>query len=62
MPRKVKNRQLDTREARSKLKPRGVPYYCAIGKTDHIGYRRLKGKDGPFHLLHYVGNQNSERD
>jgi len=37
MPRKVKDRKLDSREARSKLKPRGMPYYAAIGKTDAIG-------------------------
>jgi integrase len=62
MPRKVKDRKLDSREARSKLKVRGVPYYTAIGKTDHIGYRRLKGKDGTWHWRRYVGDQNSERD
>jgi integrase len=62
MPRKVKDRKFDSREARSKLKVRGVPYYCAIGKTDHIGYRRLKGKDGTWHWRRYVGDQNSERD
>jgi len=62
MPRKVKDRKLDSPEARSKLKVRGVPYYCAIGKTDHIGYRRLKGKDGTWHWRRYVGDQNSERD
>jgi integrase len=62
MPRTVRDRKIDTREARSKLKPRGMPYYCAIGKTDSIGYRRLKGKDGTWHWRRYVGDQNSERD
>jgi integrase len=62
MPRKILNRRLDSREARSKLRVRGVPYYCAIGKTDHIGYRRLKGKDGTWLWRWYVGDQNSERD
>jgi integrase len=62
MPRKVKDRKVDTREVRSKLKPRGMPYYCAIGKIDAIGYRRLKGKDGTWHWRRYVGDQNSERD
>jgi integrase len=62
MPRKVKDRKLDSREARSKLKVRGMPYYAAIGKTDAIGYRRLKGKDGTWHWRRYVGDQNSERD
>ena len=62
MPRKVKDRKLDSREARSKLKPRGMPYYCAIDKKDSIGYRRLKGKAGTWHWRRYIGDQNSERD
>jgi integrase len=62
MPRKVKDRKLDSREARSKLKPRGMPYYTAIGKLDAIGYRRLKAKDGTWHWRRYIGDQNGERD
>jgi integrase len=62
MPRKVKDRKLDSREARSKLKPRPMPYNAAIGKRDAIAYRRLKGKDGTFHWRRYVGDQNPERD
>jgi hypothetical protein len=31
MARKVKDKVLDTREARGKLKARGKPYYRAIG-------------------------------
>jgi integrase len=62
MPRKVKDRKLDSREARSKLKPRGMPYYSPIGKLDAIGYRRVKGKDGTWHWRRYVGYQSRERD
>ena len=57
MPRKVKHRELDLREARSKLKPRGMPYYGAIDKKLHIGYRRLKGKAGTWWARHYIGER-----
>ena len=43
MPRKVRDRILDTRAAREKLKPSGKPYYRAIGPDVHLGYR--KGRD-----------------
>jgi len=60
MPRKVKNRSLDSREARSRLKPRGVPYFAALDKNSHVGYRRLKGKSGTWWGRHYGGNQKYE--
>ncbi|MFZ0528332.1 MAG: site-specific integrase [Xanthobacteraceae bacterium] len=62
MPRKVKHRELDSREARSKLKPRGMPYYGAIDKKLHIGYRRLKGKAGTWWARHYIGERQYEID
>jgi integrase len=47
MPRQLKDSQLDTRAARMKLQPRGVPYYRAIGdRTASLGYRRLAGAAG----------------
>jgi integrase len=55
MPRKVKHRELDSREARGKLKVRGMPYYGALDKTLHLGYRRLKGKAGTWWARHYIG-------
>jgi integrase len=57
MPRKVKHRELDSREQRSKLKPRGMPYYGALDKKLHLGYRRLKGKAGTWWARHYVGER-----
>jgi integrase len=57
MPRKVKDRQLDSREARSRLKPRGVPYYRALDKKIHIGYRRLRGKSGTWWCRFYLGER-----
>jgi integrase len=56
MPRKVKARELDSREARSKLKPRGMPYYKALDKELHVGYRRLRGKSGTWWMRRYEGN------
>ena len=44
MARKVRDNALDTREARSKLKPQGKPYWRTIERGLHLGYRRLKGK------------------
>jgi integrase len=55
--RKVKDKELDTREARSKLKARGKPYFRAIERGLHIGYRKLKGQGGTWLARHYVGNR-----
>ena len=57
MARRVRDATLDSREARSKLKPRGKPYWRAVEKGLHLGYRRLKGKAGTWVERHYVGNQ-----
>jgi integrase len=43
MAKKVRERALDTRAAREKLKVSGKPYYRALGPELHLGYR--KGKD-----------------
>ena len=58
MARKVRDSELDTREARSKLKPRGKPYWRTIERGLHLGYRRLKGKAGTWWARHYIGDQN----
>jgi integrase len=57
MPRKVKDRSLDSREARIRLKPRGMPYYRSLDKKLHLGYRRIKGKAGTWWARHYRGGQ-----
>jgi integrase len=57
MPRKVKDRSLDSREGRARLKARGVPYYRSLDKKLHLGYRRLKGKAGTWWARHYTGDQ-----
>lgn len=60
MARKVKDRELDTREARGKLKPRGKPYWRTIERGLHLGYRKLKGKAGTWWARHYIGAQQYE--
>jgi integrase len=62
MARKVKDKALDTREARGKLKPQGKPYWRVIERGLHIGYRRLKGKSGTWWARHYLGAQKYETE
>jgi integrase len=54
MPRKVKDRALDTREARNKLKARGKPYWRSLSKGMHIGYRRISGQAGTWSTRKYL--------
>jgi integrase len=44
MARTVRDAKLDSRTARAKLKPSGIPYYKGIDPGLHLGYR--KGKTG----------------
>lgn len=57
MPRKVRSLALDTREARGRLKPRGMPYYRSLDKRLHVGYRRLRGKSGTWWVRYYLGDR-----
>ena len=55
MARRLRDSTLDSKDARKKLAPRGKPYYRAIGRGLHLGYR--KGKDGGVWVVRrYVGN------
>src|SRR5262245_4474500 len=55
MAKKVKEKALDTRAARDKLKVSGKPYYRSIGPDLHLGYR--KGKDARRWVARlYLGN------
>src|SRR5262245_11009486 len=60
MPRRVKDRVLDTREARTKLKARGKPYYRLIDKGLHLGYRKLSKGAGVWVARFYAGEQEYE--
>jgi integrase len=55
--RKVKDKELDSRAARSRLKPRGKVYWHTIERGLHVGYRRLRGKSGTWWARHYIGEQ-----
>ena len=57
MARKVRDACLDSRAARSALKPRGKPYYRTIDPGLHIGYRRLRGGAGRWVVRLYAGDQ-----
>ena len=57
MARRVRDRAIETREARRKLKASGKPYWRAIGKGLHVGYR--KGRtSGVWVVRRYLGDQN----
>ena len=57
MARRVKDQNLESRDARLKLKTRGKPYWRAIGRGLHVGYR--KGKTGGMWVVRrYLGQQN----
>jgi len=56
MARTVKDKKLDTREQRLKLKVAGKPYYRAVERNVHLGYRRLKGSAGTWCARYYKGN------
>jgi integrase len=61
MARRVHDKTLDSREARRRLKIRGKPYYRAIERGLHLGYRRLgDGQSGTWVARHYVGDQQYE--
>ena len=56
MARRVKDRNIDSREARTRLKPRGKPYWRSIGRGLHLGYRRNRAS-GVWVIRRYVGDQ-----
>ena len=57
MARRVRDFILESRAAREKLKPRGKPYYRAIGQGLHVGYRKSKAGSGRWVLRLYLGEQ-----
>src|SRR5262249_19859005 len=61
MARRVNDKRMDSREARKRVKIRGKPYYRAIERGLHLGYRRLgDGQAGTWVARHYVGEQSYE--
>jgi integrase len=60
MARRVHDKTLDSRDARRRLQIRGKPYYRAIERGLHLGYRRLGGGAGTWVARHYIGGQSYE--
>ena len=46
MARRIRSTDLETRAARTRLKPQGKPYYRLIEPTAHLGYRKPRGRKG----------------
>ena len=57
MARTLRDANLGSREARSRLKVQGRPYWRLIEPGLHLGYRRLAGRPGTWCVRRYVGNQ-----
>jgi hypothetical protein len=55
MPRRVRDSNLETRSARSRLKVRHKPYYRLIAPGLHLGYRKLSSGPGTWISRRYVG-------
>jgi hypothetical protein len=56
MARRIRDKVLDSRDARRDLKPRGEPYWRSIGKGLHLGYRKGK-RGGVWVLRRYQGER-----
>ena len=54
MAKRVRDTDLETRAARSKLKARGKPHYKVIGPGLHVGYRKGK-RAGMWVVRRYAG-------
>jgi integrase len=53
---RVRDADLESRAARSKLKARGKPHYRSIGAGLHVGYRK-GAREGKWVVRRYVGDQ-----
>jgi integrase len=63
MGRRVKNTNLDTRTARLKLKPRPKPYWSAVERGLHLGYRRPgQPIGGAWIVRHYLGGEKYDEE
>ena len=55
MARTVRDTNLETRTARSRLEGRGKPYYRALEPGLHLGYRKPASGTGKWVVRHYAG-------
>jgi integrase len=56
MARRVRDKDIETREARGKLKQSGKPYWRSIGKGLHVGYRKNQ-RGGVWVVRRYLDQQ-----
>jgi Phage integrase, N-terminal SAM-like domain len=54
MPRTIRDSSLESRAARSRLQPRGDPYWRLIERGKHLGYRRNRSGAGAWLERHFV--------
>jgi integrase len=62
MARRVKDKTLDSREARRRIKPRSKPYFRVVDRGLHLGYRRLQGGAGSWTARYGVGGGNYQTE
>jgi len=60
MARSVRDANLETRTARTRLKPSGKPYFRTLEPGLHLGYRRPQTGAGKWVARHYIGERNYE--
>ncbi|WP_426608995.1 tyrosine-type recombinase/integrase [Bradyrhizobium sp. McL0616] len=60
MARTVRDANLESRTARSRLKARGKPYFRTLEPGLHLGYRKPLSGAGKWLARHYVGNAKYE--
>lgn len=60
MARTVKDAKIGSRAARDKLAPRGKVYWRTEAPGLHLGYRKLRRKNGSWWVRHYLGEQRYE--
>jgi integrase len=57
MAKRIKEKLLDSKDARQNLPVQGKPHWRSIERGLHLGYRRLKGRAGTWVARHYIGQE-----
>ena len=62
MSRKVRDKAIDSREARRKVAPRDMCHWRSLERGLHVGYRRIKDSAGTWWARHYLGDRQYETE
>ena len=62
MARKVRDKAIDSREARRKLAPRDMCHWRSLERGLHLGYRRIRNGAGTWWARHYLGDRQYETE